>query len=782
MNKKSLFILLILPFIIAISFFAASNLLFTKIEGDVLNIEWAYKNFEAFSVKSGRIKLQAKAVLPNNQGEIDASLLWKVENVNVEEENHAYIETSESNFYLVPVSEGDIIISCRNVKGTIQKSFKARLYNDGAIIINTKRARSFDAIDPTDYYGEYDFVGSREEKASFYIDVDFYPEYLKDSVIIETSPNITYEPSTGLVSINESGPSFISYDVALQEDFKPSTYEFEVIEDGYNVYNYNDLLNCTNKSQEGKIVCLQTNLESLENTYKTSDNGSLILKDEITQLFGNLNKSTFKFNFENEVVHIKSNYNTEFIKQANEKRGANISDQLVVGVHIKKDFYGNGYKINAHNLCYPSGTIETENGIMAALTASDLFRGPLPFIVVGELNTPIVKSFGQDNIGFYVDGDNITLNDVYFKNCDFSDILQNNDTTGTVLEINGDNVTIKNSHLSSGRNVLRSYSNKNVVVKNSLLEKSREFIAKVGSNEYEKINFTSKINYFSDGQAYSKTRYDFLNKTSTNNSTLSSISSTLLNGYANSSTISMYQNYANIIQEALNEEKLIRDVYGNKIFKNEITFDDTYFYQSGLFSIGIDTMFNGPYLYNGTPIQGLGYFDSYLYPDNVSGINYPSNITLKGDTRFYDYKDYDTINLDTLVYQDISSQLNRDVSIDQFFPIKAMMLTQAKNRGIVRYKDGVTMINTPLVYFGGGRCLSEVNTDELLTKDKLTEAISIDYFSYILQQPSKGMFVDMLGRSVSMAIGFDPFKIMLYNQDAYLYGESVSLENLKARV
>ena len=111
-----------------------------------------------------------------------------------------------------------------------------------------------------------------------------------------------------------------------------------------------------------------------------------------------------------------------------------------------------------------------------------------------------------------------------------------------------------------------------------------------------------------------------------------------------------------------------------------------------------------------------------------------------------------------------------------------MMLTQAKNRGIVRYKDGVTMINTPLVYFGGGRCLSEVNTDELLTKDKLTEAISIDYFSYILQQPSKGMFVDMLGRSVSMAIGFDPFKIMLYNQDVYLYGESVSLENLKARV
>ena len=82
MNKKSLFILLILPFILAISFFAASKLLFTKIEGDVLNIQWDYKNFEAFSIKSGKVRLEAKAVLPDNQGEIDASLLWMVENVN----------------------------------------------------------------------------------------------------------------------------------------------------------------------------------------------------------------------------------------------------------------------------------------------------------------------------------------------------------------------------------------------------------------------------------------------------------------------------------------------------------------------------------------------------------------------------------------------------------------------------------------------------------------------------------------------------------------------------
>ena len=45
-----------------------------------------------------------------------------VENVNKEEEIHAYIETQNTYVYLVPVSEGDVIVSCRNANGTIQKS------------------------------------------------------------------------------------------------------------------------------------------------------------------------------------------------------------------------------------------------------------------------------------------------------------------------------------------------------------------------------------------------------------------------------------------------------------------------------------------------------------------------------------------------------------------------------------------------------------------------------------------------------------------------------------
>ena len=780
MNKKSLFILLILPFILAISFFAASKLLFTKIEGDVLNIQWDYKNFEAFSIKSGKVRLEAKAVLPDNQGEIDASLLWMVENVNKEEEMHAYIETQNTYVYLVPVSEGDVIVSCRNANGTIQKSFKARIYLDGAIILNTVRARSFDSISGVDYYGEFDFDGNNKKNATFSLEATYFPEYIKDSVEVNTSSNISFDKTSGIVTINDYGDSYVTFDVPLQESFKETTYEFKVVENGYNVYNYNDLLKCTNYDEEGKIVCLQTNLESLKNAFVEDDKGNVILRDNTTEVFGNYDSKTKKFNFKNEVIKIESTYNTEFIDQANAKINAGLSKEVVVGIRIRKDFYGNGYMINAHNLCYPSSSIVTENGTCAALGIDDLFRGPLPFVMVGETSSPIIKSYGQDNIGFYIDASDVTLNDVYFKNSDFSDILENNEYSGTVLDINGDNILIINSHLSSGRNVLRSYSNTNVLVKNCVLEKSREFLAKVGTNEYEKITTSSMLNYSINGSNYYKTRYDFLNLESDDNSTMPGLSMELGLAHADATTINTYLSYSNIIQEALNEERLVTDELGKKIFKNDIVFEDTYFYQSGIFSIGIDTMFNGPYLYNGRPIYGMGVFDDYLYPDNIAGISYPSLVTLKGDTRFYDYKNINSIKLDCLIYEDISNQLDREVTIDQFFPIKTMIVNEAKERGIMRYKDGNSIINTPIVYYGGGQCLSEVNMSQLNLKQELSSDIILDYFAYTLQLPSKGMFVDTLGRAVSMAIGFAPFKTILYD-NGYLSGQSLPIENLKAR-
>ena len=56
MSKKTLPILLLLPFIFSLLFFIASNFLFTRIDGDLADIVWSYRNHEGFALKDGKIE------------------------------------------------------------------------------------------------------------------------------------------------------------------------------------------------------------------------------------------------------------------------------------------------------------------------------------------------------------------------------------------------------------------------------------------------------------------------------------------------------------------------------------------------------------------------------------------------------------------------------------------------------------------------------------------------------------------------------------------------------
>ena len=478
MSKKSLFILLLIPFILAISIFAISSYVITKVKGDISNIEWDYRNNEVYDIEKDEMELKATAILANHQEDVDATLFWSVENLNTEEEPHAKVEVRDGKYYLVFLSKGKVVVTCTNSSGNISKSFTLNIYDGGVININTRRLRSAESIEQKDYYGMYDFNGTKQKAATFYIDVEKIPDNVDEYVSLEFSDNIDYDELTGKVTILEAGEAYIKYVSSNPGYVDSEEYKFTVVEDGYNVYSYSDLLNCTNRSEGGKIICLQVNLEAFENTY----NADLTKKNATTELFGTYNESPAKYNFDKEVYRFTSTYNCEFIDQYNNANSTNISKEIIAGIHIQKDFYGNGFCINAHNLTYPTGTMSTTDYIVA-LSDTDLFRGPLPYVIIGRAGTPVIEAYGQDNVGFYVDGNNITLRDVNLKNCIYSNILENNDYTGTVVEVNGDNISIINSHLSSGKTVLRSFSNKNTVVKNCLLEKGREFIVKVGTNE-----------------------------------------------------------------------------------------------------------------------------------------------------------------------------------------------------------------------------------------------------------------------------------------------------------
>ena len=129
MSKKSLFILLLIPFILAISIFAISSYVITKVKGDISNIEWDYKNNEVYDIEKGEAELNAKAILANHQEDVDATLFWSVENVNSEEDIHARVEERDGKYYLVFLSKGKVIVTCTNSSGNISKSFTVNIYD-----------------------------------------------------------------------------------------------------------------------------------------------------------------------------------------------------------------------------------------------------------------------------------------------------------------------------------------------------------------------------------------------------------------------------------------------------------------------------------------------------------------------------------------------------------------------------------------------------------------------------------------------------------------------------
>lgn len=811
MSKKSLAILLLLPFILSVLFFVASSFLFTKIEGDITNIVWNYKNQEAFSYTKKRIKLEATPVLANNQEDVDATLIWTVRNLNADEEEHAEIQVENGESYLVFLSTGDVVVTCKNTSGNISKSFNAKIFIGAVVTINTASPRSYQSIERKDYYGMYDFKGDKTEKATFDLDIEIKSDDDAFSAIdmyqIQTSSNIDYDNIKNRVTINGEGESFVKY-VLPYDETNYAEYRFNVVNEGYNVYSYQDLLKCTNEDEHGKIVCLQTNMESIKNTYELDDsgnikleNGSPILKSKDTVLFGNYEIKNKKFNFENEVYKFKTTYNSEYIDQYNQKKDPSAKEilkDLLAGIHIQKDFYGNGFMINAHNLTYPSSEINVGDTLVT-LKDSDLFRGPLPFVIIGSYESPVVKAYGQDNVGFYVDGDNLLLNDVCFKNCDFSNILQNNDTTGTVVEVNGDNVTIQNSYLSSGRTVLRSFSNNNLLVKNSLLEKGREFIAKIGSNDYEKMNMDERIEFDYGGSHYSYTRQEFFSANCSNGA--GEIADKLLfcgTGISgNDVTFDQIEPLAKVLQEALNPQSVIEDEKGDLIFKGDVTFEDSYFYQSGIFSIGIDSLFNGPYLYDGSPVKPyfdrLGMTDMVIFPDNIGGVSYPTKTILKGDTRFYDYKTIDETDANCLVYQDVSNifQLEEAIDLDTFFPIKKMFLSTANQLGYTHIENDKEYLSAAIAKYGGGNNYSIVDVEQLDNKEELMDDVVLDTFKDLMNTGISDtsdmikLLSFAIGRAVPMAMGFAPFNVMMYNghgsENAYLFGEKVSLDNLRNR-
>lgn len=841
MKKKTLVILLIIPFVIALLTFVSFVALTNNVGIDP-RIVWNYRENEGFKT-NGEYKLEASLEYDPTQFLKPGSdtLVWEIQ--SEEDPDVCKIEKKGDDYYLKTGSEkGEATIICRTENKRVSLSMKAYIYENGLVLINPVNQSSGTQIDPTRYYGEYDITYSDDlntssivkKPAKIPLDVEVFSDSgVSDYVVSSISDNISFDKVSSTISIKDSGEAYITL-TSLNESYIENTYAFTVVEDGINVYSFNDLMMCTNRSSVGETVVMQVNLESRENALVKDSNDKYKneYKSNNTKLFGNYDFRNETFNFNDFIYTQEPKLPTKFIEQFL-LSGAGIDgfkyqEEIKVGVHIQKDFYGNGFTINMHELAYPvHGYIDNVTGKLTPDRSKDYFFGPLTFVSIGDLeNVPIIRSYLCDNVGFLVDGDNLLVNDVKLQNANNINNMFNLSYTGTVLEVEGKNNTIKNSLIQNGRTCVRAFSTDGLLIDNSLLQNASEFIVKLGSNKINPTNHNKEVSVTYNGNKITKSFDDFFNGTADDSTSANGVLTSMITSSFSGSGLDSALNTINDIQNGLDDLAGIINSDGTYNYDAHVTINDTYFYNSGIYSIAFENSFNGAYIYNGMPSQltevfGLlaGAGQNVVIPNDIGGTAYPVELTLSGDTRFYDWKNIDDIDISALIEENISAILNslggslgdlpeelleliKNLKIDEYFPIKSLIKTGAINNGYTyqSIEDGVVKyyINRPVAWYGGGfngsTVINKINENDYYS---YAEPLDIDFARETFSKAIGGIdtsdltgtfqtVINLLSRCIVMAIGSHPFKFMtndqiIDNEKPILFDEVPSYLDLSSR-
>lgn len=810
MKKKPLALLLTIPFVIALLTFASIQILDNQVAVDILGIEWDYKENEGFQIdETHGYPLKAKAIVdPSLILANGNNLVWKTKKINQNDEDFAKIEEDENgNFSLLALKEGEVEVICSNQRGSVSKFFNAIIYKDGAMVINPVRKGSGANIDSTKYYGAKDLTYTELKKdayqkvdATFKVETTAYSDTGEShqNVLVDSSDNLSYDNLNGTVTIRApQKDSFLKLQDPVSHFF--ATYSFDVL-DAVNVYSYDDLLMATNFSTNGENVVLGTNLESLKNTYKTNDKGEAIneLKSENTSLFGHYDFTKKTYSFEKELYTFETTYDSKFIDDFNKATKGNYSKTLKAGISLKKDLYGNGFSINMDALCFPhNGSIDTTTGKLKPDAEKDYFHGPLPFVGVGDISKiPLVVALGQDNAGIYVEKDGVTINDVKLSNVDESDNLYQYTYTGSVLDVESKNVTISNSILSDGKVCLRAYDADNLLLENSILKKAGEFLLLAGSNKKGNYDTSRRVKETMGGNAIDKSFNEFFDDVGESNV---GTANERLNAFINATVSGTLKEYdyakdLDIIQKYLDNGDAFLDENGAvSSYAASMTIKDTLFGRSGVFGIASESMFNGPLLYGGIPssiTSLLAMLDSPT-PNKVGGTSAPIHITLEGDCRFYDWKELDSIDVSSLIEENISTilkQLNmgdKSVTIDDIFPMKNALRKVMNQQGLIYKLSDKDYINTAIAYYGGGLNVSKVSGYSDSAYNTYSEPLEVSLVDEIINSGQSGMRA-MLVDCVVVTIGSHPFHFITNGKaeatKPILLDEVPKIDDLKAHV
>lgn len=802
MKKKTLIVLLIIPFVIGLVTFVSTVVLTNTIASDITDILWNYEEQEGFKIENGkRYKLEATPVSdPSILLASGNDLTWKLENIDGTSEVYATITQEDEEFYLTPLKEGSVKITCQNVRGTKAKSFIATIYEKGLITINPiNKSSGSSIIKDSDIrtYGQYDVqytsLDGEISKVTPEIKLNIKGLYdgndISNFIVKNKTDNIIFT-SDSSIKINGYGEASLTI-TSSGYDFLEATYKMNIIQDGYNIYNYNDLIKCTNKSDKNNPIVMQTSLQSLENTYKKIDNSYIEeFKNDgnNVHLFGNYDFMRKSFSFANEVSYVESSFSTDYIDQYITKNNTKQTKNIIAGINLKGNLYGNGFTINGNELCYPTNGKVGSSGILEPNSKKDLFLGPLPFVTIGNIDdSAIVKAYGEDNTLLYIANDNIAIDNCNIMNTNNVDDMYNLTYAGTVINVTKNNCTISNSILSNAKNIVHAYSSDNLTIDNCILKNGCEFLLEAGSNNYYKPN-EDQTNLVINGDTKDVTG-NFEEVFAPKNGVDEIITNFLSGEISNKEKV----------YTSLNQIQGYLDINSSKYLDATINVKDTKFSNSGIFSIALATMFNGTYLYNGTPsFIGDKLGNMILAPDKVGASSLPIKVNLIGNTDFYDFKDVDKIDIRCLLSQRIGEVFATyvgdgiNLDIDTFFPMKSILKDIAIDGGYTYKVDNKQYLNTMIAYYGGGRNDSILDISKLDEGFSYSDNIIVDILRNNLdgkyqysnaENPTLAKLINALAKCVLAATGFHPFKFNVNTKGDYSnYDKVPTIEDLKSNI
>lgn len=353
--------------------------------------------------------------------------------------------------------------------------------------------------------------------------------------------------------------------------------------------------------------------------------------------------------------------------------------EVYYAIEFKNDVYGNGFEINAEYIA------NAHDRIGQPL----IFKGPLDFVSM-KGGTASVKA--QDNVSFLIRQKGVTLDNVVLKSCSDSSLYVGGELdlsrlryVGTTLEIAADTI-VQNSRISNGRTVVRVFgggvgANGSPIVdsafevnvaeekitariESSILSNAREFILKIGTNRAIRAR---------DGD---------------NGENIKVAELTDASG-------SPY---------ALGENHLDDDYFVNNYLLTDVTLKNCVLYNSGVFSVGIDTHFSGEMLWRGVAIMPDGW-------RHIAATSFASALRLEGDVKIYDWKRLDKVDSSTLI--ETTSGL---ASGDNYLKLDiSAMLDKVSGydfgKNISTEIDGVIYVHGGIAFYGGGKNYSVLVAD-----------------------------------------------------------------------